>query len=197
MTPPSVSRETPPPPPPPPAVIVAAPCESPRFTQSAEINRRASRANAELSRAIDLDEKHNTAEAITSYMNAAETYLQAIRLAEKSSSTITPVLKRRLEGALDRVETLKNPTSSSSSTRNLKSVVKQQSKTGDIRSIISNQDSIIKDTSSVASSSLTKEEVAVLKRSSLIVSGVFLAVVRRGGTTTFETSVRKIIFVET
>mmetsp|Transcript_34076 Transcript_34076/g.34594 ORF Transcript_34076/g.34594 Transcript_34076/m.34594 type:complete len:223 (+) Transcript_34076:45-713(+) len=86
------------------------PPASPRFTQSAEINRKASIANANLGQAIDQDENNLTQDAIKSYMSAAEIYLHVIRLAEKSSSSsIVPVLKRRIGAALDRVEALKNP----------------------------------------------------------------------------------------
>jgi calpain-7 len=136
-----------------------ATCESPRFTQPTSVNRMASQANAKLSRAIDLDEQRKPKEAIDTYMKAAELYLEAIRLAESSSSSsnsLSSVLKRRLEGALDRVETLKNPNRIPNRT-----LLKDQNRAGEARV-------------SHSASSLTKEEIAVLKQSSLISSGVFL-----------------------
>jgi calpain-7 len=135
-------------------------CESPRFTQSTNVNRKTSQANAKLSRAIDLDEQRKPIEAIETYMKAAEMYLEAIQLADASSSTtssISSVLKRRLEGALDRVETLKNPNRND-----------QQ------RILLKDHDRARNAIVSHPSSSLSKEEIAVLKQSSLISSGVFL-----------------------
>lgn len=135
-------------------------CESPRFTQSAELNRKAGQANAKLAEAIDLDERKQRKEAITAYMAAAETFLDAIRIGEinprwGSTSSIGPVLKRRLEGALDRVEELKYP--------DRPVVLKQQQLTPRDTNTVSTQET-----------SLSKEEIAVLKRSSLIASGLFL-----------------------
>ena len=128
-------------------------CESDRFVQSAELNRRASVANASLGKAIDLEEDNQTEAAIESYLKASEMYLTAIQLAEKSSSSIASVMKSRLISALDRVEILKNPTR------------RQQLET--------TKTSLI-DTSTQGSSLLSKEEVNVLKQSSLIASGLFL-----------------------
>jgi calpain-7 len=145
---------TPPPPPSP------ATCDSSRFTQSANVNRKASQANATLSKAIDLDEQRKTKESIQTYMKAAELYLEAIRVAEKSSNSypstsITAVMKRRLEGALDRIENLK-----------CNGHTHQQQQ----RTVLPKQHT--RDVSDA--SSLTKEEISVLKQSSLIASGVFL-----------------------
>lgn len=125
---------------------------SPRFTQSGEINRKASAANVTLSQAIDQEENNMKEDAIKSYINAAEMYLAAIRLAENSSSSssaqILPVLQNRVGATLDRVETLKNP-----------------KKTRDIHHY--------SDTGAQFSS-LSDEEISVLKGSSLIASGLFL-----------------------
>jgi calpain-7 len=136
-------------PPPPPAI------ESPRFTQTVEFNQKASQANTKLSRAIELDESGKTKEAADAYMSAAELYLESIRLCEKctGSSAIAPVLTRRLEGAMDRIEQLKHPN---------RLVVKQPKAGEDAYSRQSRE------------TSFTKEEIAVLKRSSLIASGIFL-----------------------
>lgn len=139
-------------------------CESPRFTQSAELNKMASQANSTLSRAIDLDETGKVSDAIKTYMEAAELYLATIRLYESksSSSSIAPVLKRRLEGALDRIEQLKLSKKGGNA---------QRSKSGLLQ--VSKKQAM--DTTSVSTaSSFTKEEIEVLKRSSLIASGVFL-----------------------
>jgi len=86
------------------------PCpESRRLTQSAEVNQITSQANAKLTRAIELDEAGSYSQAIQNYMSSAELYLQAIRMCKdgSASSSIVPVLKRRLGGALVRVEQLK------------------------------------------------------------------------------------------
>jgi calpain-7 len=136
---------------------------SSRFTQSAEINKLASEANSMLAVAIDLDEAGKTTQALKVYVQAAESYLATIRLCEgqPTSSSIAPVLKRRLEGALDRIEQLKPPKPGGNAKRT--QVVNQVSKEQN------------KDVGSVTTlPSLTKREIEVLKRSSLIASGVFL-----------------------
>ena len=145
------------------SLVVPDPPPSPRFTQSAEINRKASLANASLGQAIDHEENNRTQDAIKSYMSAAEMYLYAIRLAEEessssssSSSSILPVLKRRVGASLDRIEALKNPTKTGIDTHN---------------NYVS---SAKKDSSSCSSSPLSKEEISVLKNSSLIAAGLFL-----------------------
>ncbi|MGK3736445.1 MAG: hypothetical protein ACI8RD_003603 [Bacillariaceae sp.] len=141
---------------------VPDPPPSPRFTQSAEINRKASLANASLGQAIDHEENNMTQDAIKSYMSAAEMYLYAIRLAEESSSSSTssilPVLKRRVGASLDRIEALKNPPSKTGGDthNNYVSAAKKDS------------------SSSCSSSPLSKEEISVLKNSSLIAAGLFL-----------------------
>jgi calpain-7 len=124
------------------------------FTQSqtAELNQTASHANTKLSQAIDLDEKNKEkTKIIEAYMAAAQLYLNTIRLAEiSSSSSIASVLKRRLEGALDRVEQLK------------------ASSRGDVKKHQSQK------RMSEDSNGLTDREIAILKKSSLIASGLFL-----------------------
>ena len=143
------------------SLVVPDPPPSPRFTQSAEINRKASLANASLGQAIDHEENNRTQDAIQSYMSAAEKYLYAIRLAEESSSSsssssILPVLKRRVGASLDRIEALKDPSKIGGDTHN---------------DYVS---SAKKDSSSCSSSPLSKEEISVLKNSSLIAAGLFL-----------------------
>jgi hypothetical protein len=147
-----------------PSLVVPDPPPSPRFTQSAEINRKASLANASLGQAIDHEENNRTQDAIKAYMSAAEMYLYAIRLAEEessssssSSSSILPVLKRRVGASLDRIEALKNPSKTGEDTHN--NYVSSAKK---------------KDSSSCSSSPLSKEEISVLKNSSLIAAGLFL-----------------------
>lgn len=120
---------------------------SPRFTQTNELNIKAGQANSKLSGAIDLDEKGQTNDAIETYMTAAELYLQAIQIAEKDKSSLTSVLKRRLEGILDRIEQLRKPSVK-------KVVTKSEPKS--------------------KASSYTEREISVLKKSSLIASGLFL-----------------------
>jgi calpain-7 len=131
--------------------------KSPRLTQSLEANQTASQANAKLARAIELDEGGNLKQAIQSYMESAELYLKAIRLCEDKceSSSIVPVLKRRLGGALDRVEQIKRPKGNKSLSR-------------------AHQRNPRVDNDKIKSSSYSKAEIDVLKRSSLIASGIFL-----------------------
>jgi calpain-7 len=137
---------------------VPLPPASPRLTQPAVLNKKAGLANTKLALAIDLDEKGDTKAAIDTYMAAAEIYLEAIRISQEQSgfSAITPVLTRRLEGALDRVEQLKKPNSQS------RHVVEQQKAREQNREEQS------------SASSYTQAEISVLKRSSLIASGLFL-----------------------
>lgn len=137
---------------------VPLPPASRRLTQPAVLNKKAGLANTKLALAIDLDEKGDTKAAIDTYIAAAEIYLETIRISEEQpgSSSITPVLTRRLEGALDRVEQLKQPNSQS------RHVVEQQKVREQNRQ---EQNS---------TSSYTQEEISVLKRSSLLASGLFL-----------------------
>ena len=85
-----------------------------------EICRRASIANAALQQAVDYDEttQHHPipTDVIAHYLQAVDLYLQAIHLAEHSSSDSTafsspyhllPKLRRRVQLALDRIEVLK------------------------------------------------------------------------------------------
>ena len=129
---------------------VPASCASPRLVESAEFNKLASTANAKLENAMDLDEAGKTSAAVDMYMAAAELYLEAIRISETSttSSSLASVLKRRLNGALDRVEQLK-----------------QLKRKRILPEVVSG---------SAPTSSFSKEEISVLKRSSLIASGLFL-----------------------
>ena len=140
-------------------VPLPPPATSPRFTQPAILNKKAGLANTKLARAIDLDENGQTQAAIHEYMAAAEIYLEAIKISEEQPniSSIKQVLVRRLEGALDRVEQLKKPAS------NGKHVLEQQRDRENHHK--QQQDS---------SASLSQEEISVLKRSSLIASGLFL-----------------------
>jgi calpain-7 len=117
------------------------------------ITQKAGQADSNLSQALDFDEAGRTTEAIQRYILASELYLECIKAAEEagpSAESVVLFLKRRLSGALDRVEQLKNPSKG-------KTVVREnrlsQKATG---------------------SSLSEDEIAVLKRSSLIASGLFL-----------------------
>jgi calpain-7 len=139
--------------------------ESPRsamtcgsITQTAELNRMAGQANTELSLAMDLDESgENTDTIIEAYTTAAKLYLNTIRLSEAAAaSSIAAVLKRRLEGALDRIEQLK---------KEPKSRFKQQPAIRKEPEVQSN---------TIPKSSYTEHEISVLKNSSLIASGLFL-----------------------
>lgn len=122
-----------------------------------EIHRLANQANTKLAYALDLDEAGQTSAAIQAYMESAEVYLNTLQVAnqpETQDQAITQIrlgIKKRLESTLNRLEQLKNPTR-----RNPK---------------ISVQPSHNRQSSS---SSLTKEEISVLKESSMTVSGLFL-----------------------
>jgi hypothetical protein len=139
--------------------------------KSAYINLTASQANTRLGNALDLDERNQTEEAVAVYMQAAELFLKAIQAADQCASDRdgasaeaekSIVLKRRLEHTLDRVEQLK-------AIQN-KTVVPQH-RVGENKQI-KNVD-IGADPSNSALS-LTKDEIAILKQSSLIASGMFL-----------------------
>jgi calpain-7 len=144
-------------------------------TDSAFINDAASKANTKLAYALDLDESGKIDEAIAAYMEASETYLAALQVAEKLVSsgqtrieTVAAVLRRRLTQTLDRVEQLKHDKTSDQrstqkfepSPRSMPSPGRQRD--GDNFSTVSQQ------------SHLTSEEIAILKKSSLIASGLFL-----------------------
>ena len=117
---------------------------------SIELNRLAASANSKLSQAMDLDESgENRAQVIDAYLSASKLYLDAIRLSEAhGNSSLTEPLKRRVEGALDRVEALKKSVGMSQTvqTRRTKSITP----------------------------SLSEHEKDVLMRSSMIASGLFL-----------------------
>jgi len=141
-----------------------APCPQARTNGEADskeiqsITHKVSSANSRLSYALDLDEDGHKERAITEYMAAAELYLRAIKMAEDTKATnIQAVLKRRLGGALDRLEELKNP--------NKKSLIDEKRVTQQQLSLLPNKQSGV---------ALTDEEISVLKRSSLIASGIFL-----------------------
>eukprot|EP00521_Asterionellopsis_glacialis_P007952 CAMPEP_0195287320 /NCGR_PEP_ID=MMETSP0707-20130614/4430_1 /TAXON_ID=33640 /ORGANISM="Asterionellopsis glacialis, Strain CCMP134" /LENGTH=938 /DNA_ID=CAMNT_0040347067 /DNA_START=96 /DNA_END=2912 /DNA_ORIENTATION=+ len=141
------------------------------------ITTKAGQANARLAHALDLDENGSTKRAIQEYMAAAQLYLSAIKLAdsfEKENHTqkeesISSLLKRRAEGALDRIEQLKHggtsKTSSSSTGRNtLRESKVGERKTGQTTTTTTN----------ATAPRLTPSEVDVLKRSSVIGSKIVL-----------------------
>lgn len=121
-----------------------------------EVNRLAANANSKLSRAMDLDESGESRDqVIDAYLEASKLYLEAIRISEANSiSSLTESLKRRVEGALDRVEALKKSISKNQSTPDMQQHQprKKESK----------------------KPSLSEHEKDVLMRSSLIASGLFL-----------------------
>jgi calpain-7 len=124
-----------------------------RSKNSEAIDTIAGQANTKLANALDLDESGKTDSAVSAYMEAAELYLQAIQLCknEQQKTRVGDALKRRLQQTLDRVEELKHP--------------KQQQHT--VRESDKSQQT-------QDHQSLTSEEIKILKRSSLIASGLFL-----------------------
>ena len=129
------------------------------------VNRKAHDATSKLSSAIQLDEQGKSKEALKEYLKAAEAYLEVIRLSGKTSDSVTSnSWTKRLEGVLDRVEQLKNPTPAAVGSSNHS--IQTSGRTKDAKSVAT--------TTRPAASSYSKEEIEVLKRSSLISSGVFL-----------------------
>ncbi|KAL3942386.1 MAG: hypothetical protein SGBAC_003418 [Bacillariaceae sp.] len=124
--------------------------------ESIELNRLAANANSKLSRAMDLDESgESCAKIIDAYLAASKLYLDAIRIAETmSNSSLSVSLKRRVEGALDRVEDLKN-TLSKDKAPTPQAMPKTQKKQNN-------------------APSLSDHEKNILVTSSLIASGLFL-----------------------
>jgi len=117
------------------------------------IAEKVSSANNLLATAMDHDENSRFDDATASYMSSAELYLEAIKTSEEPSlqkavdSVTIGSVKRKLEGIMDRIEQLK---------------AGQYTKTG------------AKSPSTQPEASLSPEEIGVLKRSSLITSGLFL-----------------------
>jgi calpain-7 len=133
-------------------------------------------ANSELSQAMDFDERRDDedckSEAVEKYMRAAEGYLQAMQWLSKQQphdATTKEGIKKRLQQTLDRVEVLKaqkvgsvhHPSPQPSMNHN---------PPGDL-SVASGHPS---KRSGPATGQLTKEEVEILKHSSVIASGLFL-----------------------
>ena len=116
------------------------------------ITGKVSLANNLLATAMGHDENSRFDQATASYMSSAELYLEVIKISEESSQlvidsvTISSV-KRKLEGIMDRIEELK---------------AGQYAKTS------------VGASPSQPAAALSSEEIAVLKRSSLITSGLFL-----------------------
>ena len=123
-----------------------------------------SQANTKLAYAIEFDEKGKFDEAVKAYIESSEIFLLALQSAESlykaGHASVEPIvvnLKRRLTQTLDRVEQLKQK-------KNLVSQSTSRSKSHDADnfSTVSQQ------------SHLTPAEIAILKKSSLIASGLFL-----------------------
>ena len=117
------------------------------------VAEKAAAAANVLAEALDHDEKERYDKAIASYISAAELYLEAIRKSEgvaplvPADSVGIKAIKRKLEGIMDRVEQLK------------KHPGKKEREVSQRASL---------------SGSLTAEEISVLKRSSMIASGLFM-----------------------
>jgi calpain-7 len=194
---PASAKPTPTPPPP---QSLPTAGTSPLSAKSHDITQQAAHANARLARALDLDERQETKAAIEEYMSAAEQYLRCIRLVDdeeelqqeqpsiqqSNSTSIKPILKRRLKAALgtiyngtndeqidfihymtnsyaplraDRVEELKHP----AVTR--RGVIVRELHVSEHRT---------PESAGASAAPLTADEISVLKRSSLIASGLFL-----------------------
>jgi calpain-7 len=150
-------------PPPPPTALHPLASQSPKLQNHQQVNlqKLVGLANQKLSRALDLDEAAQTDDAISTYMEAAEHYLEGLRLAEldDKDSPAAIMIKRRLQSTLDRVEVLK----SAAPTRpSFGKVILPQKRMAD------------HPPSRTSPQKLSAEEINILKASSLIASGVFL-----------------------
>ena len=151
------------------------PMSSPKSAQSHEVDSYASQANTKLSQALDLDENGKISEAINVYMEAADLYLQALKLAEQHLSTsarmesVATVLKRRLESTFDRVQELKEQKQQSTTTT---TVNKNNNISTSSRHLTKARSTSPSPQSS--GSSLTQEEVTILMHSSMVAAHTFL-----------------------
>jgi calpain-7 len=153
-------------PPPPPAALHPIASMSPTTGKQNALTRKIGEANQKLAQALDMDEMGETAAAIDLYMKAAEFYLHALQLAETDepgAQSVTTIVKRRLESTLDRVERLKHPASPEK-----KTLIPNERQAGQ------HKQAPAVSTQSCPSSVLTPAEIDILKRSSLIASGVYL-----------------------
>ena len=84
-------------------------------TIRSDIHRKIGLANSRLEKAIQLEESNKgdmTKQSIVqSYLTAAEAYLSVMKISEDSFQPVPTTVQRRLEACLDRVESLKSPTS--------------------------------------------------------------------------------------
>lgn len=117
------------------------------------ITSKASLANNLLATAMDHDENSRFDKATASYLASAELYLEVIKMSEESSQLVDSMaigsVKRKLEGIMDRIEQLKAGLYTKSSMGAAPPAPQP-------------------------AASLSSEEIALLKRSSLITSGLFL-----------------------
>mmetsp|Transcript_14946 Transcript_14946/g.21324 ORF Transcript_14946/g.21324 Transcript_14946/m.21324 type:complete len:675 (-) Transcript_14946:2755-4779(-) len=135
----------------------------------AVIMEMTSQANTRLANALDYDETNKIKQALDAYMEAAKLYLDSLQIAQKKNElALCEMLKRRLEGALDRVEKLKHP-------EKITQPSSQRNSSG-VRSTPP-QASLARPASKMVpspSGSLSAAEISILKRSSLIASGLFM-----------------------
>lgn len=150
---------------------------SPRSTTGSaqEVHKLTGQANQKLSQALDLDESNQTELATEVYIEAAGMYLRALKLAEsEGASPLKAIIQRRVQSTLDRIEQLKRISAAKIVG---KSITKQQQQHKQHQSK-DRQQSPVRDNASSSSkscaTSLTPEEIQILKKSSLIASGLFL-----------------------
>jgi calpain-7 len=120
---------------------------------SPAVDATVAQANMKLAKALDLDEIGKLKPAVVLYMEASELYLQAIQQCKQQQPPLPSVadnLKKRLQQTLDRLEEIKHP-GQLSGKRSISTPSAPQRQLG-----------------------LSKEEIQVLKQSSLIASGLFL-----------------------
>lgn len=120
----------------------------------ASIEKAANVARSLLSQALDADDQEKSEEALQLYTQAAQRFLVAIKICKRQKATTT---KQRLEAlasrTMDRIEEMKQPTKAATRSQ---IVPKGQAATPPSQSV------------------LTREEIDVLRKSSMIASGLFL-----------------------
>ena len=134
------------------------------------VTEQAAKSNAYLSVALNLDESGQKGAAIDKYLSAAEALLSALTFIGQAEgeveardersymSTRSGALTRRLQNIMDRVGQLKR-------------ICKSREQSDSIPSFTIDH---AEDRQTSPSTKLTTEEIAVLKRSSLIASGLFM-----------------------
>jgi calpain-7 len=164
-------------------------CLMPRqHEQIRQVQQKANLANAKLAQALDLDEAgpEKTTQAMSTYMEAAELYLHALHAVNAGNQNnnnnsnnakmvaMGDAIKKRLESTLDRVEKLKSGKTLVVIGSNRQGDQKQPPQSQQKQRQLPFASAPAAIPPEPPHTTLTKEEVAILKRASLIASGLFL-----------------------